>query len=667
MVIKRMMRGAEIALEFTLEPAVSQWAIASESEDELHTTYKGDGYTLALQEERQNDFSLVEFALTRDSGESFSLHQYVLKTESSIVDLDRIWMPWYHNAWVDAVGLISSTKVASRVACIGQTDAYKTAANKNIPIFIGMNRSGVTRLAVGFLDQRIETDIEYQALTHFASAFQPKGTMRCQLRRPLNGYTLGSMTEHNDGFFISSGASWFDTMQTFRAVHDEKTGRTFRPSPDEAWEPLWAPWGGTKGNWEWGREEALDAEALWENALVASELGIRGTINWGGWFRDVLPRFNTEKFIWAWPDDIGDFVPSAKIPDMRAFVRRLKSIGVMCNVWISPWMAGRNTKIREKLKEALIELDTDPSDPWYNANTSYLCPRNPITQKYVPELMAQVLRDYELDGYTVDMIDNATLEPCIADHEHNYESVGLATADTFAAMREAMDAVNPNAVIEFRAPYSNIANLYNATAHRSVDSGEGGSYDMNRRNCVLLRSYIPPGIAVHFDPQWWHKDEKNETVAKMLSTMVVSGVPQIGVDLVNLNEDHRQLVKDWLSFYQEHKEDFRWGEMRPVQHDPHFSTIKVERGRKAFVSYASYPALKVPLSPAAEKIYLFNCTNEDALNTILLNVAGEFAATVYNYDLSPLAKSKLEATNESLAVDLSVPQGGYVVLEKIGD
>ena len=85
---------------------------------------------------------------------------------------------------------------------------------------------------------------------------------------------------------------------------------------------------------------------------------------------------------------------------------------------------------------------------------------------------------------------------------------------------------------------------------------------------------------------------------------------------------------------------------------------------KAFVSYGSYPALRVPLSKRAEEIFLFNCGDDDALYTILQDVDGDFAATVHNYDLAILSQEKLSAKSRSLLVDLNVPQGGYVALTK---
>ena len=663
--IKRLVRGAEVELRFDLDPPVSEWRLVSQGESGTSATYQADGYSLVIEEAREEAYTLGEFSLRRDSGQAFTLHRYVLEVLSSSADLHQVWTPWQLDMHVEFVGLARRPAYAAWAGDHrGAGQAHRTMADRCIPIIIGKNRKGTTTLAAAFLDQRIETEINHQVTTHVPSGSQPRGTSNFSLHRPTDGHSIGPISEHRDGFFLSSGLSWFDTLRLFRSVYDERSGRRFRPSPDPAWEPVWAPWGAPKDEWAFRRPESLGPDEIWDMAPVLRELGFRGLINWLSWFGDVEEKFKGREMTWGFPEYIGDFEASSKFPDLPGLIAKLKSLDQMSMLWISPWMAGRQTRVRQRLKEALIELDMSHEDEHYKVYSSYLCPRNPITQRYVPELMARVLRETGADGYTVDMIDSTSLEPCIADHEHSYSSIGLAVADTFSRIREACDEVNPNAVIEFRARYSNISNIYNATAHRSPDSGEGGSYDMNRRQCLVLRSYIPPGVAVHNDPVWWHIDENDQTVAKMLSTMVVSGVPQVGADVVNMTDEHRRLLKAWLSFYQTHKEDFRYGQMMPIQDDPMSSTILIERDRKAFVSYASFPALRVPLSADAEEIYLFNCTDEDSLYTILLNIDGEFRATVHNYDLSPLSESKVTGTEGTLLVDLPVPQGGCVSLSR---
>ena len=663
MAIKRMIHRAEVNLEFRLEPAVSQWALASESGDGLHTAYEGDGYTLILEEEHGEGHTLVTFSLRRDSGEPFTLHQYVLETEISMVDLDRVWIPGRPGSY--------GQQPAEWIRLFKNQASTVTSADRRMPILIGMNRAGITKLAAGFLDQRIETELRHIPTTHLPAKDQDRGRERFRLQRPIEGYSLGRLTEYHDAIFLSSGASWFDTLHTYRAVYDAKTGGEFRPSPDISWEPVWAPWGVPKGKWDKMRFEELTSAEFLEMAEVAADLGFKATMGWMV-FWDVPDRSKMRDDYWGWPDTIGDYTPGSEYKDLKEVVQKLKALGIRAIPWFNPWMAGHQTKVHEELKEALIDVDIDrsvaswqqPNFSQYEVCTSYLCPRNPITQKHVVELVTRMIEEYDFDGFTLDMVDSMPLIPCTAKHEHNYPTVGLAMAAGLDSLREVAQALKPDFHIEFRTRYSNIYNLYNATAHRSHDSGDVSAYDANRQQCVFLRSYVPPGVAVHYDPVWWHIEEKNETVAKMLSTMVVSGVPQVCADIVNMTDDHRRLVKGWLDFYQEHKEDFRYGQLRPVQHDVLFSTIKVERGRKAFVSYASFPALKVPLSPEAEEIYLFNCTNGDSLYTILLNVKGEFSATVHNYDLSPLSEAKVKGRDRALLVDLGVPQGGYIALRK---
>ena len=85
-----------------------------------------------------------------------------------------------------------------------------------------------------------------------------------------------------------------------------------------------------------------------------------------------------------------------------------------------------------------------------------------------------------------------------------------------------------------------------------------------------------------------------------------------------------------------------------------YSTIEVERGVKAFVSYGQYPSLQIPLTPAAAENHLFNCLDGDALHTILTGVEGTFAAWVYNYGLEPLGEGTQGASDGSILGDLEV-------------
>ena len=214
------------------------------------------------------------------------------------------------------------------------------------------------------------------------------------LRRPIEGYALGPLTEHRDGFFVSSGSSWFETMQQLRATYDRATGRQLKPSPDAAWEPMWVPWAAPKGQWGTVAQEDLGPDELWEMAVLAKELGFRAVTNSGSWFIESDEKSGDDSTGWGYPNSIGDFTPSRKFRDMKAFASRLRGIDMTWLPWISPWLAGRDTRTREALKDAMIEVDLDPSHPEYGVCRSYLCPRNPRTQEFVPDLVAGLMREY---------------------------------------------------------------------------------------------------------------------------------------------------------------------------------------------------------------------------------------------------------------------------------
>ena len=169
--------ATQATLEFTLDPPVSEWQAASATEVSSHAKYEADGYILDIAADRDQDHTLFEFHLRRASGEAFTISQYVVKTESSSAGLDRVWLPWHLNWFIEPHGLFphSVRDTHSRHRQLGEV--HRTMADRRIPIAIGMDRDGATVHAFGFLDQRIETDIQYRTMTHYASGLQQRA--RC--------------------------------------------------------------------------------------------------------------------------------------------------------------------------------------------------------------------------------------------------------------------------------------------------------------------------------------------------------------------------------------------------------------------------------------------------------------------------------------------------------
>ena len=227
MAIRKVIQGAQVSLEFNLDPSVSEWEISSGNEDQTQTIYRADGYTLLLKEEQDNGHTVVEFNLKRDSGDAFTINKYTLRTESSCVGLQKIWIPYQRGYHLEAIGLMR------KVNDLGELSV--SSADRRIPLIVGMDRAGKCLLAVGFLDQRIETSIRQSVITHLPLG-QDRGTMRFHLERPIEGHSIEKVTEHKDGFFILTESSWFDTVQFLRSTHDKKTGAQFMKEENQDYE-----------------------------------------------------------------------------------------------------------------------------------------------------------------------------------------------------------------------------------------------------------------------------------------------------------------------------------------------------------------------------------------------------------------------------------------------
>jgi hypothetical protein len=662
MAVERTLYDAEFRLDLTLDPPAETWEPVREGDGAPSTqVYRSGGYVLRLEEQRGPAFTVVTFELTRDDGKDFTVGRCALRVAGSIGDVYRMWIPYLLHTWVAAANLFREIPGGFL------RDVPLSVADRRMPLILGLNRKGEVTLGAGFVDQRLETEMRVRAATQISTCDLEKGKMTLELARPAEGYSLGPVSEHRDAFFACRGPFWFDAVHEYGRVHAEVMDRPVQPSPDAAWEPLWAPWIHEPGKYGKLHQNDVGEDLLLEAARIALDLGIRTVTNMGSWCFKTKPEWAVKPALnhwglptWGWPEQLGDYLPdTAKFPDFRGTVRKLHDMGARIMLWMSPFVVGAESNMREKMQDYLIDLDVP------DFFSSHLCPRNPVVQDHVEALVARVMRDYEADGYTMDMLTTMTTGVCTADHEHNFSSYGMAVDHCYARIKAAIQEVNPDALIEFRQIYANINSLSHATTFRAHDSGDTGNYELDRSLCVQLRSYAPPGFAVHLDPIWWRLDEEDTTVAKMLSTMVVSGVPQFGVDLVNIPDRHRKLIKRWLEFYQQHKEDFRHGRLRPVQNDVEFSTIMVSAPGKAFISYGNYPALRVRVAEGVREAYLFNCTNEDRLYTILEGLTGTYRAVLHDHTLAPIGETEVSAGDGSVLVDARIPQGAYVLLKPL--
>ncbi len=631
MIIEKRVLGVRCLIKFDLDPPARSWNLDSRTKKKgiIKEKYTSGNYVLIIKEESESQSEIISWDLFKEGGNEFFLKENNISCYLSIKGFDKFWHPI-----LSPVGTQWNWRVT-----------YQSAANQGAPIIFVLDRSQKTKMAVGFIDQRVETEIwgsiQNGSPDLLYGADYRFDTITLRFKRPTEGIRIKT-TRYTDSLFFSSGLHWFDTMAEYTKIHDKKRKfRTEKP-PIYLFDPIWDTW--AVGDWIGDYDEKI----VFENAKKAAELGFKTIILDAGWASEG--RGN-------WWNHSGDWIPNSMIfSDFPGLVKRLKSLGLRVIPWCSPFIVAKGAKSRDNLQQYLIYTKK-------RGLLDVLCPRNPFVQEYVPKEMARIVSQYGLDGLKMDFNDWIPVQPCLSNHEHTYETMGIAIDDCMANIRKAVKAVCPGALLEFRQPYANINNRRYANLWRAGDCHP--RMDENRQRCVCLRSYSK-GLPVETDYIWWHATEDTEFVAKYLSSTILAGVPSIAIDLLRAPKEHLELIKKWLAFYNEHKEDLSQGNFSVVQNDSFFSTTAIQRDKRAYVGFYSVPASRVYLSKEIEEIYLFNCTNEDMLYVVLFNIVGNFKLVSYDPMFSELSKTKVGTQGNRLTLDLRLPQGGIAKLLKLG-
>jgi len=627
--IRKKIGEYDFLLEFRLSPCAEKWSLDSRGEKEgiVIEKYKSGDYTLKLELESNIDSYVLWFDLSREHGKQFIVEENKVISRISTVNVHRIWGPPLSESGGERNALFLPWFYENEVA-----------THHCMPVLFTMDRTGRVVMAFGFIDQRLETIIK----TSFPGLYDYEfSEIEAELKRPIKGVKVSS---YCDGIFVSSGMDWFNTMRKYTRTHDIKMRCSVPELPDYAYDPVWNTVKSGKVL------DDVNEKNVFENAKIAAEQGFKTILIDAGWYCDTGKWHYTQ---------CGDYIAhKEKFPEMKKFVHKLKKLGLRVILWCGPFMIGKESRSREDLEKSLIQLEVKnkkvPQDT--------LCPRNPFVQDHVAKLLARIITDYDVDGLKLDFIDSIPSALCVAEHEHNYESLGLAMDVCLRKIREAIDTACPGALIEYRTRYANINNRPYANLFRASDCPL--DYDLNRKLCTVLRSFSE-GVAVHVDPVLWHPQEEIRNIAKTMMTAILVGVPTVGMNLVEIPKDQLKLIERWIAFYKAHREDLSKGNYLPVQNDPQVSIIKIEREERTYILLCSSPTAEISLvANKIEDIHVFNCTNKGSLYVILPGITGRFKATIFDEWLNEKTKEYIESKEDKLIADLRIPQGGYAMLQR---
>lgn len=343
-------------------------------------------------------------------------------------------------------------------------------------------------------------------------------------------------------------------------------------SPPAAFEPFYSSW--------YSYHQNISDRRLEAECAVAREYGLKGLIVDDGWQTDDTGR--SYAFCGDWEVSAGRF------PDMKAHVKKIHELGMKYLLWFPLPFIGDESRNRSRFQGKFLYRIS-------HSRVSVLDPRFPEIREFLAAAGERVLREWELDGFKFDFIDNFCFQgedPAVAEHYagRDIRSLPAAVDRLLSDIMIRLKAIRPELLIEFRQSYIGPALRKYGNMFRASDCP--GDVLGNRASTLRLR--LTSGeTAVHSDMLEWAPQESPEEAALQLLNVLFS-VPQISVRLAELPESHRKMLRFWLNFWREHRTTLLSGRLKPLHPEQVFPQVSAETETEKIIAvYAPDQAVAV--------------------------------------------------------------------------
>jgi alpha-galactosidase len=547
-----------------------------------------------------------------------AVNKFSVRLNFPLVDIHRIWYTQQKDGlgWETYVSLPWGSEI-------------KGAGNEGSFIAGLQNRYGINRGLFALKNQTGDGSIQ------FATEYG-KSKINLTINRFAPGYPFKADEIDETVYLDLEDKSWFDAVSNFVEWYD-KEHDTKLTTPEFAYEPAFNSWYALFSD-----QKEFDLLRL---AKKCAEIGFKTFEIDAGWFIDE-----------------GDYKPRNDFnPDFRKTVQNIRSLGMKTLAWYRPFYMNESFPAAKEWGKYLVVAD--------GKKLPFLCPRCKEVRERGARLASEIMQKYSLDGLKIDFLDvtseNVPLVNCQAGHIHDYDFVSDGARETMRMMAESIRAVKPDALIEYRLGYANIANRPFATISRGQDAPDDP--DHVRRHLTLLRSWSR-GVAVHADYPFWSPEESPENVSKILASEIFYAVPTLSVDFDKLPENHIKLIKSWISFYHTHKKNFLDGKFEPLSNDPHYSVVRVSAKGATYIPafLECFPSVLQVVKGSDSEIYLYNGTAMDRIVTELDGVSDTYLAEITDKFLAPAGKTMtVKSAGGNLALNIPVEVGGIVKLRRV--
>ena len=501
---------------------------------------------------------------------------------------------------------------------------YHSELAKETPIAVGFNSHEVAPVALACSEAFNAIDFGL-----YADERTCEVVGRCEFfakpTTPIREYSVSVMLDRRGGGFaetVRGCSQWIARQNGFRTAS----------VPESAFDPLYSTW--------YAYLQDVHDKELEAEARLAASLGMKTMILDDGW-----QKVDSASFYSA----TGDWMPvKSRFPDMKAHVKAVHDAGLKYMLWLSVPYMGDESKAWDRFKDKLLLTHGSVSP----GRIGVLDPRFPEVREYLISTYERVVGEWGFDGVKLDFIDQFALtgpDPALKD---NYagrdcrsvpEAVDRLMKDVLARLRK----INPEVLVEFRQHYMGPAILQYGNMMRCADCPADPC--ANRRRICDLR-LTSGDIAVHSDMLVWSRDESPEGAALPILNALYSTI-QYSMILAKVKPVHKEVIRRWLAFTQEHREALLKGAFRPHNPANGYTWIEGESAAERVITVYS-PDVCAKAGAADRPVYLVNATGGEGTLVEL-----PAPATVEYYDTFGIFAGKVR-TGKGL-YRLNVPNAGY--------
>jgi len=625
----------QVELGFELSPPLSgPWVPTSDP-----LVWTNADYCLKTQRRRWEGAQVLDFQLSREPAGEFVLLRFEVFCQ--FPSLDMITPAPRFTGYAHIKSHNPETLVS-------------TATTKDPPYVVFGSRSGENRIALGLKDLIAGTRI-YRGGSG-GHMYYDSNAIR--FTRPYDGVPQ-TLKEFSESVFLSTEAkSWFHVSRSYWDWVDAERGYVPEPTPESAKGPVWC---------SWLYLTDIDQKKIWESAVAAKDLGIRTVDIDAGWY---CPESEGAFFDSPLTNRTFGFgridADQRKFPDLRGLVDRIHDeLGLFVWAWATPRWAFRAVEdgplaVDKRLLDTRI-LTAD------GKVSQFLCTRNPDARLHARQFTAHILSKYGFDGLKFDCWENAAAYladeiegQCVADHEHDVATTGEGTYLWAKEVAQSMKAVKPDCMVWF-----NNTSLKQFSNYSCSPNEVYCQPDENWRMSVLVKTFSR-GIVSQLMEGSWHREEQDKHVARQLAVFMMGHVPELQVDLLDLTDSHKILVRAANAFYSDHRQELLFGAYEPFGFEhtlggPLSTTpahVRIDGGAKLFLWVGPVTLDPIAVASETKEIFVFNLKSQP-LETLPLSLALSADWTLECLDLAylPVSEAQLRLGEGLTLVTVGIGEG----------